>query len=142
MARECRVCGHRACRVAVPPEWPPFAVARLYGREHGDSLWFNVPMSLNWNWYNIDSDGLWCWEDLHHAVADGATLERVPFDWSQFYWGCDGWADWDVPVRCRRVWTVEEMARLEAGYPSGAATCLGCGQAHAWPHPVQIGSER
>lgn len=94
-------------------------------------LWFNIQSTMNWNWFSIDQDGWWCWEDLWHA----GTPELVPFDWSTYCWGCGGNETGDV---CRRVWTVEELARLEPGNWSSAPQCDSCGEPHAWPRPKEI----
>jgi hypothetical protein len=126
VGRGCSICGLDPCPVAVPEPPPPFSVVMLNGHR-----WFNIPSSMNWNWYNIDRDGLWCWEDLWHA----GTPELVPFDWSRSYWGCQGE---DLCDPCTRVWTVEEMARLQPGNPSSAPQCEGCGLPHMWPHPKEI----
>lgn len=126
VSRGCKICGADPCEVVVPPPPAPFTVAKI-----GDALWFNIPSSLNWNWYSIDRDGWWCWEDLWHAGSP--TL--VSFDRSQFYWGCRG--DFYVD-ECDRVWTDDELALLEPGNPSSAPQCHGCGSPHAWPHPKEI----
>lgn len=129
VSRGCRVCGADPCGVVVPPPPAPFAVARL-----GAVLWFNIPSSLNWDWFSIDQDGWWCWEDLWHA----GTPELVPFDWSTHYWGCPDDSLFGAGEVCRRVWTVEEMGRLVQGCPGSAPTCGGCGSPHSWPHPKEI----
>lgn len=124
----CRVCTEDPCTTVVPEMvLPPFTVVRL-----GDELWFYVPSSANWNWYNAEQDGLLCWEDLWHQ----GVPEVVPFDWDLYWWGCaDG-----LDTGCGRVWTREEMARLEPGRPSSAPTCMGCQEMHAWPAPRRVGS--
>lgn len=127
MSGPCRVCGADSCDVVVPSPPAPFTVARL-----GETLWFNIPSSLNWNWFSIDQDSWWCWEDLWHA----GTPELVPFDWSAHYWGCPG--DSLFGRGCRRVWTVEEMARLEPGHLSSAPVCAGCGEPYVWPRPKEV----
>ena len=98
----------------------------------GDQPWFNVPSSLNWDWFNIDRRGWWCWEDLWHA----GNPVWMPFDWSRFYWGCGG--DGIYIEDCPRVWTVDEMARLEPGCPTSAPQCDSCGSPHAWPRPKEL----
>lgn len=133
----CGVCGRSPCPVQSVPEPPPFAVVRLRTPE-GDSLWFNTPQSLNWNWYSPAKDGSWCWTDLEHAADGGALVEVVQFDYDLWYWGCDGFSDYAGGRACTRIWTRAEMAALVPGNPSSAPTCLGCWQEHSWPHPREV----
>ncbi len=123
----CPVCGRNPCPVVVPPPPPAFSVVAL-----GDRRLFNIPSILNWNWYSIDRQGWWCWEDLWHA----GNPALVPFDRSRFYWGCHGYGYF--VDECERVWKDDEMAPLVPGYPSSAPECDGCGTPHAWPFPMEV----
>jgi hypothetical protein len=118
--------------VIVPPDaLPPFTVVELNGKP-----WFKTGQSMNWNWYDRAPMGCGA-GSLWHA---GAPVV-VPFDWSRYWWGCDGVVDRDGRL-CGRVWTAVEMAALVVGMPTSAPTCLRCGEPFQWPHVREIGARQ
>lgn len=120
----CKVCGDDPCEVGGAEQPPPFTSVTA----DGGSIWVNIPQSLNWNWYCIERDGYWCWEDLEHA-----TWPRVPERVEVTYlWGCDG---------CRMPWLFFEPLDyahlLEPGHAGGGVPCAACGKTE-WPRALSI----
>jgi hypothetical protein len=129
--RYCEVCAEPDCHVdRTIPEPAPFTAVRA-----DDEVWFNIPMTCNWNWYSPEADGLYSWIDLLHIthpdVPEPASVEDAA-------WCCG---------ECRALWPwfhpTTAAATWGPGCPSCMARCPECGVL-AWPsvhHPSQDAPE-
>ena len=120
---KCKVCGDDPCLIGGAEQPPPFTSVKI-----GDEVWVNIPVSLNWNWYSIAQDGMWCWEDLEHAVWPDVP-ERVEVS---YVWGCDN---------CGAPWLFFEPLDfahlLEPGRAGGGVPCVACGEVE-WPRALSF----
>jgi hypothetical protein len=119
--RRCQICCEVNCPVdRTAPEPAPFSAVKL----PDGSVWVNVPMTLNWNWRNVELGGSYCWDDLLHQTHPDAPEEVSVETWRWRCGQCLAAWPWFDPATAARTWP--------PGCPSCAPPCPECGE-KAWP---------